>query len=288
MSKRKSKGDMHLEGHVGVEEIPELNDDPQAMTVDEAVAMAKQLFLEEEEADVGKKRDKKPSAGFKPATKAGGKEKVQEFMGYGGGGYTNPKGTTTTLACPIHTGDKVVFSLNGGQTTVAGAEKPHIKPAGAALVIDLTGAGFSSFSSAPPRDFVESEIEWFPVAELNALAKPMFADPPAPYVNFDWKDMSVPPVGYEFWVKLVDSLPLGHVIVYCQGGHGRTGTALAAMLAVTTNLSHKAIVDEVVRKVHCHKALETEAQVKYIEKLCAFRDKLAEAIETEAVAKALA
>lgn len=276
-SKKKKDESAFLPGHIDVEDLDAPGDLPGALTLDESVEMATQLYLEEQDNDVAK-----PKVGFKPAPvksttteKTGGQQSMYS-------GYT---GTSTVVQCPIHKGHNVVFTLNEGKTQVCGAEKPHIDDEGAALVIDLTGPGFT-YSSTPARPFVESKLDWFPVDELNAVAVPIKEKSSAPYVNFDWKDMSVPPVGFEFWMKLAEALPEGKVIIFCQGGHGRTGTALAALLTVTTTLSSKTIIDEIVRKAHCSKALETQAQCDYIAKLCGIRDEYLAKLEESTIAKA--
>jgi len=80
-----------------------------------------------------------------------------------------------------------------------------------------------------------------------------------------WEDMSVPPVGLEFWSKLWDLLPQGITVITCFGGHGRSGTALAALLIANGFSAMDAI--DYVRTVHCNLAIETLEQEEYLARL---------------------
>ncbi len=98
---------------------------------------------------------------------------------------------------------------------------------------------------------------------------------PEPVVVVDWPDYGFPPLANTFWQALHDKLKenapkdaagIAHVTFYCVGGHGRTGTALAAMaIAVAGQENGEAI--ELVREIYCSQAVESIAQEKYLEVL---------------------
>lgn len=90
-------------------------------------------------------------------------------------------------------------------------------------------------------------------------------------VRLDWPDMTAPTkVGIKFWQELHRLLPQ-HTAVACMGGHGRTGTALAALL-VADGMGGQAAIDR-VRKEHCPRAIETKEQEEYIRGLAKARER---------------
>jgi len=88
---------------------------------------------------------------------------------------------------------------------------------------------------------------------------------PRPRIFIPWDDYSIPNLTQKEWrdlVKEVRSLKLD-VVVYCLGGHGRTGTALA-ILASLMGAPVKGNPVEFVRTKYCKNAIETEEQIEYI------------------------
>lgn len=85
-------------------------------------------------------------------------------------------------------------------------------------------------------------------------------------VNIKWPDMRVPPVQKEFWRKLheiAEKDKIHHVLFYCMGGHGRTGTALASILVTVANQQGDDAI-AFVKKHYCKEAIETKEQENYI------------------------
>src|SRR5207249_4917982 len=115
-----------------------------------------------------------------------------------------------------------------------------------------------------------SPPEWL---ALNQLVKPL-----AKVIRFAWTDQRAPKgVPCRFWqsaLKLIcHTLPKGgHVIATCVGGHGRTGTCLAALLLCATDRSANSAID-FIRETHCEKAIETLEQERYLEWLVKDRGK---------------
>ena len=87
----------------------------------------------------------------------------------------------------------------------------------------------------------------------------------APEMILDWPDYSIINWPLEFWLELMGYIEENDldVVVFCFGGHGRTGTMVAAMMIVSLNFTVKEAVGW-LRKNYCHKAVESKSQVEYL------------------------
>ena len=181
----------------------------------------------------------------------------------------NPSYFTGSKACPVHDGTTVVFKRNykhlsgaqGGEVAIDSELK---------LVVDLAGI----FKSKPDLKAIEftkgttyTDGTWEKdMSNLNAHVRG-----PA-VLRIENPDMKIPPVGFSFWKELWNLLPKGRTVCCCVGGHGRTGTALAALLlAADKQLDAKAAIS-LVRKKHCEKAIESSMQERYLKLLAKERD----------------
>lgn len=85
-------------------------------------------------------------------------------------------------------------------------------------------------------------------------------------VVLDWPDFGVLPFPLEFWEDLTQAIRDngGKGLVFCQGGHGRTGTAMACLLI--SELDYTAAQAKAwVWENYCEEAIEGTAQEKYID-----------------------
>ena len=100
---------------------------------------------------------------------------------------------------------------------------------------------------------------------LQKLPVPKHTEPPE--LAITWNDGSVPDLVYADWMRLIDDLSQikGKVLIHCHGGHGRTGTALVVLLALTEALNEDPV--EWLRGFYCEKVVETAAQFKYLKAL---------------------
>lgn len=120
------------------------------------------------------------------------------------------------------------------------------------IVINLSG------SSVKYRGHI------IPIKELSKFRNPFkqsFVE-----LLLDWPDMGIPyGLGLEFWKALVEYIESKNskVLIFCIGGHGRTGTAVASLLITMLNYSAKESIDW-VKQNYCNKAIETKKQVEYI------------------------
>ena len=99
--------------------------------------------------------------------------------------------------------------------------------------------------------------------------------PTFPEIVIDWTDYSSPPVGPEFWAKLIEvckKKEIKQMVVFCMGSHGRTGTALAALLLANRDYTDPDEAIEFVRENHCRKSVESSSQIDYLIK-CAGQKK---------------
>lgn len=160
-----------------------------------------------------------------------------------------------------HDGDKVIWSYNGTNFVIADkygidhwANGVH-----ADIILDLnknlSPGGKPLIISGPERFKALNQYTIKPTYEL---------------VQIDWPDMSIVPANLTFWEEMLDALTeskKGTVMITCHGGHGRSGTALAALM-VASGVSGKVAIAR-VRGKHCGKAVETTSQESYIKWLSA-------------------
>jgi len=86
-----------------------------------------------------------------------------------------------------------------------------------------------------------------------------------------WHDFHVPPIGIKFWYALVKEIKGQSVAIVCSGGHGRSGTALACVLAAMGIRNPV----QLIRNHYCKKAVETTAQENYVNNVLKFAPKKA-------------
>jgi hypothetical protein len=191
------------------------------------------------------------------------------------GGTTKGQSTFAYSRCTKrHDGSEYIFKA--GSKTIGGAKGTDLESKYANLVIDLAGA-FCDRVERWKRDaesarlFIKSGPERFNVLkDFIDTSNTKIAVPEL--VRLDWPDMRKPPVTLQFWQEMWNLLPEGHTIFCCIGGHGRTGTALAAMMiAADRKMSAKKAID-IVREFHCKDAIETTGQEDYLEDIASVRD----------------
>lgn len=86
-------------------------------------------------------------------------------------------------------------------------------------------------------------------------------------ILLDWPDGGVVQLPKEFWRDLIKYIKKEKlkVLVFCIGGHGRTGTAIGSMLITAFKWEPETACNWVWDDKHyCHEAIETNAQVSYV------------------------
>lgn len=84
-------------------------------------------------------------------------------------------------------------------------------------------------------------------------------------ICLDWPDRGIVSLPKEWWRDLTNYLKKNNykMLVFCVGGHGRTGTAVASMLVVAFNYEPKEACEWVWNN-YCGEAIETDNQIKYV------------------------
>lgn len=164
--------------------------------------------------------------------------------------------TRTAWSCNKHLTSRPVFSL--GSTPIHGGSRTSVlygSPFSWSLVLAMNG-----LSGAP--DGV------FNVAPQAAALTGLSSVAAFPWISVACSDGAAPEnMTRAHWQSLVDAfsrLP-GRIAVYCDGGHGRTGTALAILASLGGLVPEDACPVEWVRKRYCSSAVETDEQIEYIE-----------------------
>ena len=146
-----------------------------------------------------------------------------------------------------HNGQKVAITLSTGKRLYPAQAHQITKPGHLGLIIDCAGL-------LSGRRFVKASNN----PRYRALNMAAWPD----VVTLAWPDMTAPTyVGIRFWERLAQMMPEDTAIC-CMGGHGRTGTALAALLVADGCEGQEAI--DRVRAEHCPRAIETKEQETYI------------------------
>lgn len=113
-----------------------------------------------------------------------------------------------------------------------------------------------------------------PKLELNLAARAMYPElvellpPDIPTLDLHWPDGSVPVVGRGFWETLTDTINSNPGFVLwasCQGGMGRTGTALAILADFLGVVPEDSNPVDFIRDRYDAGAVETLPQLHYIE-----------------------
>jgi hypothetical protein len=83
-------------------------------------------------------------------------------------------------------------------------------------------------------------------------------------ILLDWPDFGVVKFPLEFWQDLIKAVKEngGKLLIFCQGGHGRTGTAFACLLVAMGYTSEQAMT--LVWNNYCKQAIESKSQELYI------------------------
>jgi len=113
---------------------------------------------------------------------------------------------------------------------------------------------------------LQSEKEHvIPFQELSKWKKKYKTDYKYKEICLNWPDMGVVNLPKEFWldlIKLFDKKK-SKVLMFCIGGHGRTGTAMAVLMVLGLGYTPEKAVAW-VRDNYCKQAIETWKQINYV------------------------
>ncbi len=102
-------------------------------------------------------------------------------------------------------------------------------------------------------------------------------------LRIDWLDRAEPFLHPEFWPRLADLLRgRGKVMTNCQGGHGRSGTAITALMMCYGDYTPLDAITH-LRTFHCPRAIESVDQHKYLNEVAKLLKRKEDALEAESV-----
>lgn len=164
----------------------------------------------------------------------------------------------------------------GGNILIAGSSN-FDAVADCDLIVNLHTTPVSAYKPPlPPKDTITCSDE-----SMVELFKEFNAPPPAPKktivktpktITIDWPDYGIPNLAAPFWERLfqyVLDMPVVpgsetiEVLFTCQGGNGRTGTAMCCFLIGSGAYDPLEAIKH-VRSGYCGKAVESQKQEDYI------------------------
>lgn len=169
-------------------------------------------------------------------------------------------------APPCHTGNIELITGNEGGGLYFGGISRGVKTDGYA-VIDLTGLEPLPTSQVKAMNDEGSQAFSLALAE----AQRQFVAP-LPWLRLPIKDYGIPVQNRKFWLALNRDIlaMITHgtkVVVFCQGGHGRTGMVAAILCYLLNPAAIGSDPVTWVRERYCQSAVETERQHEYVHKV---------------------
>ena len=159
-----------------------------------------------------------------------------------------------TFKTCIHTGSAKVFEIAG--LPVYATRKTNVRPGDDRLLLNCTDTDLNQIGIVMPESYRALQ----PLCLVSTC------------INMQWQDQGTPEVDPVFWVELVRHAIKNRetgILVFCLGSHGRTGTALAALLIANQGMSaHEAV--QTVRKNHCEDCIESQSQIRYLRELAEY------------------
>lgn len=152
------------------------------------------------------------------------------------------------------------------------------------LVID-GGDVLSIWTPKPSSPRLEGDPALCEALEQYAVESAPIASGPR-ILQIDWYDRKAPPLHPAFWPdlaqRLLDDESLKRVLVCCQGGHGRSGSTLVALMMCYTDYNSIDAITH-LRAVHCARAIESIEQHEYLARLSAHLDRPCDPGETSQI-----
>ena len=138
------------------------------------------------------------------------------------------------------------------------------------LIINCTGTKWTPKAPPVARVFAKIVPEWMKVPNiLVSPTKEHNNGELADQLLLDWPDMRPPPdhADLDFWSVILDQIKeqnVKRVVVCCQAGQGRTGTALASFLLASGAVDEPDLAIDYIRENYNDKAIETKGQEEYL------------------------
>jgi hypothetical protein len=146
-----------------------------------------------------------------------------------------------------------------------------------AFIVDLSNKGWPAGSTSEVVQTIAvggHKVEEKTLAALKEFLTFKYTKvvkDPQPHIKIDWPDYKALGANTDFWEYLAQMLPEGNILINCQGGKGRTGTALTALFMAANRLAEKYVsageAVALVRKNHHPGAVESAEQANYLHAL---------------------
>lgn len=132
------------------------------------------------------------------------------------------------------------------------------------LIINLTGY---AWTPTAPKTFIKSTPSWLNLEQVYAST--YNNSELAEQVVLDWIDFKAPPLGVDnnFWENIYQQAKENNVkriLICCQAGQGRTGTALASFALSLGVTDSPDIAIDYIRANYNKSAIENKEQEKYL------------------------
>lgn len=86
-------------------------------------------------------------------------------------------------------------------------------------------------------------------------------------IVLDWPDFGTPGLPLQFWRDLLRVIKRHRrTVLFCMGGHGRTGTAISILTMLAARIPGADAIEH-IRLDYCRSAVETKQQVEYVKRL---------------------
>jgi hypothetical protein len=138
--------------------------------------------------------------------------------------------------------------------------------------LEIYGAGRNRCPVFEKQDIIiDLADNYGKTIECNGAFKALEKYNTGKFVKIAWPDGGIPRVHPIFWVEFAELIQARKeamsLVFICDGGHGRTGTALCIIGCLLGLIPEDICPVEYVRTVYCRQVVETEGQVEYIAKV---------------------
>lgn len=134
------------------------------------------------------------------------------------------------------------------------------------LIVSLIEKTWNYSRDAKGEDFLVTGNE-----AAKALLPPgLFRkDRPIPFLHVNWPDFNSVCLGRDWWAEFNQALGKleGDVVMYCMGGHGRTGTTMSILACLNGWAPRDQCPVDWLRKHYCKEVVESAEQIDYIEEI---------------------
>lgn len=207
---------------------------------------------------------------------------IARANGYGGMVSTVGAASATTTPqwrqslsdfCHHYPAKEPVFSTPDGHVGLWIADAPGCRRDKGLFDVVIDGGDvLTVYAPAKPKVILEGDADLVELmkqyVEPDAVSAYLAKEPKV--LQIDWYDRKAPPLHPEFWVALAQELhdnpAITRVVTCCQGGHGRSGSALTALMMCYTDYSPLDAITH-LRAVHCPRAIESTVQHDYLNRL---------------------